>query len=107
MGIVHRIYDNTDSADGGSAVFARDFADGSERRLVGAIALGNVQRMFFHEVKALAQLESRAQRLAVVFRDVEQTIDAVVAFRVLDAAGAYQRGVHRLRGRKNLDAIAV
>src|SRR5713101_291009 len=63
--------------------------------------------MFFHEVEPLAQLEGRAYRLAVVFGDAEQAFDSVVAFRILDAAGAHQRSVHRLRGGKNLDAIDV
>src|SRR2546427_11168558 len=63
--------------------------------------------MFLHEVEPLAQFECRANRLAVVFGDAEQTIDAVVAFRILDAAGAHERSVDRLSSGKNLDAIDV
>ena len=63
--------------------------------------------MLFHEIEALAQLERGANRLAVVFGDAEQAVDAVVAFGILDAAGAHDRGVHGLRGGQDLDAVDV
>ena len=103
----HPIFPDAHAAHGGRADFARNFGDGPERRLVGAIVLGDVERMFFHEVKTLAQLEGGADGLAVVFGHTEKTIDAIVAFRVLDAAGADQRGVYRLRGGENFDGVDV
>src|SRR5437764_14902036 len=79
----------------------------SKRRLVGAVVLRDVERVLLHEIEALAQLEGRADGLAVVFGDAEQAVDAVVAFRILHAAGAHERSVHRLRGGKNLEAVNV
>ncbi len=55
----------------------------------------------------LAQLEGRANGLAVVFGDAKQAINSVVAFRILDAAGAHQRSVHRLRGGKYFDGVDI
>src|SRR5262249_38813100 len=97
------ILTDADAAHGRRADFARDFRDGPERRLVGAVVLGDVERMLLHEVEALAELEGRANRLAVVFGDAEQALDAVVAFGIFDPARTHERCVHWLRGRENFD----
>ena len=103
----HPVFANADPAHGRRANFARNFGDGPKRRLVGAVVLRDVERVLLHEIEALAQFEARADGLAVVFGDAEQAVDAVVAFRILHAAGAHERSVHRLRGGKNLEAVNV
>src|SRR4029077_4515890 len=50
VGDDHPVFTDADAADGGRANFVRDFRDGPERRLVGAVVLGDVERMFFYEV---------------------------------------------------------
>src|SRR5580704_14793201 len=63
--------------------------------------------MLFYKIQTLAQFESCADGLAVVFGDTHEAVDAVVAFRILGSAGAHDGGVHRSRRRKNLDAVDV
>jgi len=54
--------------------------------------LACVQRMLFHKIEAPRSL--KAARIAwPFFGDAEQTVDAVVAFGIFDAAGAHQRRV--------------
>ncbi len=101
------IFAEADATDRRRAQASRNFRDGPQRGLIGAIVLRGVQRMLLHEVKALAQLERRANGLAVVFGDAQQAVDAVVAFGIFDAAGAHQRSVQRLRGGENFNAIEV
>src|SRR5207245_1581121 len=103
----HPVFADAHAADGRRPDFARNFRDGPERRLVGAVVLRDVQRMLLHKIQALAQLEGRADGLAVVFGDAQQAVDAVVALGIFDAAGAHKRSVHGLGGGKNLDAVHV
>src|SRR6266567_1222841 len=103
----HPIFADAHTANGGRADFARNFRAGPERWLVGAVVLRGIKRVFFHKVEAFAELEGCAQGLAVIFGDAHQAIDAVVAFRILDTAGAHQRSVHRLRSGENFDAVNV
>src|SRR5439155_21947300 len=100
----HPLLADADSTTRGRADCARHFGDSPERRLVGAVVLRDVKRMLLDEIEPLAQLERRADRLAVVFRDAEQAVDSVVAFGILDAAGADERSVHRLSAGKYFDS---
>ena len=101
----HPIFADTDAANRRRAELARNFRDAPERGLVGAVVLRRVERMFFDEIEALAQFERGANRLAVVFGDAEQAVDAVEAFGIFDAARAHDRRVDGLSGRRDLDAV--
>src|SRR5262249_20068301 len=72
----------------------------------GAVVLRGVEGMLLDEVKPLAQLEGGADGLSVVLGDAEQAVDAVVAFGILDAAGAHERSVYGLRGGPDFDGVA-
>ncbi len=97
------VFADADAAHRGRAEAARDFRDRPQRGLVRAVVLRGVQRMLLHEIETLAQLERRANGLAVVFGDAQQAVDAVIAFGILDAAGAHQRSVHWLWSGKDFD----
>src|SRR5579863_6172783 len=103
----HPVFADADAADGGRAETAGDFRDAPECRLVDAVVLRGVQRMFFYEIEALAQLECAANGLAIVFADAEQAVDAVVAFRIFDAAGANDGIICRRVGWKDFDGVDV
>ena len=64
---------------------ARDFGDGPVGGLVDAVVLRGMNRVLLDEVELAAQHECGAHGLAVIFGDGEQAVDAVVAFRIVDA----------------------
>src|SRR5207302_2283121 len=103
----HPVLADADAANRGRADFARNFRNSPERWLVGAVVLRDVERMLLDEIQPLAQLEGRADRLAVVFGDTEKPVDTVVAFGIFDAAGADERSIDWLHCGKNLDSVYV
>src|SRR5262249_39840558 len=107
MGDNDPVFADADAADRRRAQTARDLGDRPKGRLVGAVVLRDVQRMLFHKIEALAEFECGTDRLAVVFGDGEQAVDAVVAFRILDAAGANGGGIRRLCSGRDFDAVDV
>src|SRR5207248_5860231 len=96
----HPVFADADSADGWRAETPRNFRNRPQRRLVAAVVLRGVERMFLHKIKPFAQLERGANGLAIILADAEQAVDAVVTFRIFHAAGAHDGTVQWLRGRE-------
>src|SRR5947208_9808611 len=61
--------------------------------------------MFFDEVQILADHESGAHRIAVIFADVQEARYAIVAFGIFYPARPDKRVVIRLVSGENLDVV--